>query len=394
MKKTITKIYREFTSSEKNAGMLLFFCAIISLFIANSTFGENYIHFWDEKIGFSFLNFDLHYSIEHWINDGLMTIFFLLVGLEIERELYAGELHPMKNAVLPIFGAIGGMLFPALIFVAINFGTSTVNGFGIPMGTDIAFALAVISLLGNRVPVSIKILLTAIAIIDDLGSILIIALFYGSNIHYGFLMASLSIFAFLLVLNKLKVHSLIPYLVLGIPMWFFMMQSGIHPTISGVLLAFACPFGSGEENTPSIKLQHRLHLPVAFIILPLFTIANTAIPFKTEFISGLSGLHSFGIGLGLVLGKPLGILISFFVVTKLKIVKLPSGVTWYDILALGCVAGIGFTMSIFITQLAFTEELLIQSSKMMILLASCMAGLLGFLLFYFKRKAVFSVTLP
>lgn len=385
MKTAITKIYRDFTSSEKNAGLVLIFCTIISLIVANSPVGESYIHFWHKKIGISFLNFDLHYSIEHWINDGLMTIFFLLVGLEIERELYAGELHPIKNALLPIFGAIGGMLFPALIFIIVNFGSSTLGGFGIPMGTDIAFALAVISLLGNRVPISIKILLIAIAIIDDLGSILIIALFYGSDIHYGFLIASLGIFVFLLILNRLKVHSLIPYLVLGIPMWFFMMQSGIHPTISGVLLAFACPFSSGAENTPSIKLQHRLHLPVAFIILPLFTLANTAIPFKTEFVSGLSGLHSMGIGLGLLIGKPLGILLSFFVITKLKIVKLPDAVTWSDVLALGCIAGIGFTMSIFITQLAFTDELLIQSSKMMILIASCSAGLIGYLLYRFKK---------
>jgi NhaA family Na+:H+ antiporter len=386
MKYKLTEIYKDFTSSEKNAGLVLIFCTIISLFVANTSIGENYIHFWHKQIGFTFLNFDLHYSIEHWINDGLMTIFFLLVGLEIERELYAGELHPIKNALLPIFGAIGGMLFPALIFIVINFGTSTVSGFGIPMGTDIAFALAVISLLGNRVPVSIKILLTAIAIIDDLGSILIIALFYGADIHYGFLLASLGIFVFLLVLNILKVHSLIPYLVLGVPMWFFMVQSGIHPTISGVLLAFACPFGKGEEHSPSIKLQHYLHLPVAFIILPLFTLANTAIPFKTEFVSGLSGLHSLGIGLGLLIGKPLGILISFFVITKLKIVKLPEGIIWFDILALGFIAGIGFTMSIFITQLAFTDELLIQSSKMMILIASCCAGLFGYHFFFFKRK--------
>lgn len=385
MKDKISSLYKDFTSSEKNAGLILIFCTVLSLVVTNSSIGENYVHFWHKHIGFSFLNFDLNFSIEHWINDGLMTIFFLLVGLEIERELYVGELHPIKNAILPIFGAIGGMVIPALIYVTINIGTSTVNGFGIPMGTDIAFALAIISLLGNKVPISIKILLTAIAIIDDLGSILIIALFYGSNIQYGFLTASLGIFIFLLILNKLKVHSLIPYLILGIPMWFFMMQSGIHPTISGVLLAFACPFGSGDDLTPSIKLQHHLHLPVAFIILPLFTLANTAIPIKTEFVSGLSGFHSFGIGMGLLIGKPLGILISFFLVTKLKIAKLPIGISWRDILALGCIAGIGFTMSIFITQLAFTDVLLIQSSKMMILIASCLAGIFGFLLFHFKK---------
>lgn len=386
MKTKVINLYKEFTNSKKNAGLILIFCTIISLFLANTDFSESYVHFWHKEIGFSFLSFDLHYSLEHWINDGLMTIFFLLVGLEIEHELYAGELHPIKNALLPIFGAIGGMLMPAIIFIIINYHTPTIHGFGIPMGTDIAFAIAVISLLGNRVPSSIKILLTAIAIIDDLGSILIIALCYGSNINFMFLFASLGIFLFLVILNKLKVYSLVPYIILGIPMWFFMMQSGIHPTISGVLLAFACPFGNGRENTPSIKLQHYLHIPVAFIILPLFTLANTAIPIKTEFIHQLSGTHSIGISLGLIIGKPLGILMAFYTITKMKIVTLPKDINWHDVLAMGCIAGIGFTMSIFITQLAFTSEALIQSSKMMILLASLSSGFIGFLLYHFKSK--------
>lgn len=388
MKSDLTTLFKNFTGSEKNAGLVLLATVGISLLITNSFLSADYIHFWHKKTGFSFAGFDLNLSIEHWINDGLMTLFFLLVGLEIERELYAGELHPLKNALLPVAGALGGMLFPALIFLVFNYGTSTASGFGIPMGTDIALALGVLSLAGNRVPVSIKILLTAIAIIDDLGSILIIAFFYGEEIHYVYLLISLGIFAFLLVLNRLKVLSMIPYLALGIPMWFFMMQSGIHPTISGVLLAFALPFASGDETSPSIKLQQALHVPVAFIILPLFTLANTAIPVNAGFISGLTEPHAIGIALGLLLGKPIGILTACFTMVKLKIVQLPSSVNWYYLLALGFVAGIGFTMSVFITQLAFTENELIQSSKLVILVTSGIAGSIGLLLFHLKKSPV------
>ncbi len=383
MKTKTLNIFKEFTSSEKNAGLVLLFCTLLSLLLANSSIGNAYVHFWHAQAAVPSLGLNL--SIEHWINDGLMTIFFLLVGLEIERELYDGELHPLKNALLPILAAVGGMLIPALIFVGVNYDSGAINGFGIPMGTDIAFALGILALAGKRVPVSIKILLTAIAIIDDLGSILIIALFYGSGIQFTYLAFSLGIFILLLVLNRLKVHSLPLYLILGIPMWYCMMRSGIHPTISGVLLAFALPFGDGSENSPSIRLQHFLHLPVAFIILPLFTLANTAIPVKSVFLNALSDPHALGIGLGLLLGKPLGIVAASYVTIKMKIVNLPQGLVWYDLLAMGCIAGIGFTMSIFITQLAFTEDSMVQSSKLMILLASGCAGLLGLFLFCFKK---------
>lgn len=382
----ITSVFKDFTSSEKNAGLVLVFCAILSIFISNSSIGEQYTHFWHTKLGFEFLGFDMRYSVEHWINDGIMTVFFLMVGLEIERELYDGELNPIKNAILPIVAAIGGMIIPAVIYSLFNAGLDTASGFGIPMGTDIAFALGILSLAGNKVPVSIKILLTAIAIIDDLGSILIIALFYGTDLNIGYLFSSLGIFAFLLVLNRLKIYSMWPYLILGLPMWFFMMQSGIHPTISGVLLAFAFPFGKSSETSPSVKLQHRLHIPVAFIILPLFTLANTAIPIRTEFISSLGGSHAIGIALGLILGKPIGILAAMFVVLKLKIVSLPKSVKWLDILGMGTLAGIGFTMSIFITQLAFNNEVYIQSSKLMILIASSLAGFLGLIIFSLKKQ--------
>lgn len=381
MKYRVTNIFADFVRNEKNAGLLLIFCTIVSLVVANTAVGTGYIHFWHLKPELP--GFDL--SIEQWINDGLMTIFFLMAGLEIERELYAGELHPVRRAVLPIVSAIGGMLFPALIYTAFNYNTSAANGFGIPMGTDIAFALGILSLAGNRVSLSVKILLTALAIIDDLGSVIVIALFYGSGIHLDYLLGSLGIFGILIVLNRLKIYTLWPYLLLGLPMWYCMMRSGVHPSVSGVLLAFACPFGDGSERSPSIKLQHWLHVPVALIILPLFTLANTAIPVKSEFVSGLGGMHALGIGFGLLIGKPAGILLTVFLLSRLKLVSLPEQIGWYELLAMGCIAGVGFTMSIFITQLAFSDELLIQSSRLVILITSFCAGTIGLLLFRMKK---------
>lgn len=384
----ITELFKDFTSSEKNAGLALVFCTIISLFISNSSFSDTYLHFWHHKLGFSFADYSLNFSVEHWINDGLMTVFFLLVGLEIERELYAGELHPIKNALLPIICAIGGMIVPAIIFGLFNFNTDTINGFGIPMGTDIAFALGIIALAGNKVPVAIKVLLTAIAIIDDLGSILIIALFYGSEMNFLYLGLSLLIFVVLLALNRLQIHKMYPYLILGFLMWFFMMQSGIHPTISGVLLAFAIPFGKGDEKSISIRLQSILHLPVAFVILPLFTLANTAIPIKGEFVSNLSQSHSLGIFFGLLIGKPIGIISAFYLAIKVKLSQWPNLTSWRHIIGLGCIASIGFTMSIFITQLAFTNEALVQSSKLMILITSTIAAVLGLIIFHSSKTKI------
>lgn len=384
----ITQLFKDFTSSEKNAGLVLVCCTMLSLFISNSSFSDGYLHFWHQKIGFSFAEYNLNFSVEHWINDGLMTVFFLLVGLEIERELYAGELHPIKNALLPVICAIGGMVVPAIIFGLFNFNTETMNGFGIPMGTDIAFALGIISLAGNRVPVSIKVLLTAIAIIDDLGSILIIALFYGSEISFLYLGLSLLILVVLYALNYLQVHKIYPYIILGLMMWFFMMQSGIHPTISGVLLAFAIPFGKGDKDSISIRLQGYLHLPVAFIILPVFTLANTAIPIKTEFITNLFQPHALGICFGLLLGKPIGIISAFYLAVKSKISQWPGHTRWSHVIGLGCIAGIGFTMSIFITQLAFGNEALIQSSKLMILIASTIAAVLGLFIFASNKPQI------
>ena len=250
----ITRLLREFLDSEKVGGIILLACTIISLIIANSAAGQNYIDFWHSKADLSFGSVDLNYSIEHWVNDGLMAIFFLLVGLEIERELYAGELKEIKVAALPIAAAIGGMLVPAAIHFLFNQGTATQSGFGIPMATDIAFALGMLALLGNRVPFSLKIFLTALAIIDDLGAILIIAIFYNDGISWPYLLTALGIFAGLFVLGKLKVRKLIFFIIPGVIMWYCMLKSGVHATISGVLLAFAIPFGSGGKKSPSYQV--------------------------------------------------------------------------------------------------------------------------------------------
>lgn len=368
----LTKLFREFFESEKSGGLILVFVTIISLVLANSAFQSGYINFWHYDI--------VGHSLVHWINDGLMTLFFLLIGLELEREIYHGELSSFKNASLPIFGALGGMLVPTGIFLLLNFGTITQSGAGIPMATDIAFAIGILSLLGKRVPASFKIFLTALAVIDDLGAILVIAVFYTSSLSFLNLGIAMGILGFLGILNRLKVHNLIPYLFGGAIAWYFMLQSGVHATITGVILAFVIPFGDGGEKSPSYILQHFLHKPVAFIILPLFALANTCIAIGGNWIGNLSTPGSLGIIAGLVLGKPLGILLFAAVAAWIGIATLPEGLKWKQILGVGFLGGIGFTMSIFITLLAFDSPEIIESSKIAILVASCLAGIIGFVL--------------
>ena len=287
----LTRLFKEFFNSEKAGGLILVFVTVLSLVLANSAWQTSYINFWHFDLG--------GHSIVHWINDGLMTIFFLLIGLELERELYNGELSDIKNASLPIFAAIGGMLLPAGLFLLFNFGTDTQSGAGIPMATDIAFAIGILSLLGNRVPASLKIFLLAVAIVDDLGAIIIIAIFYTTSLVFTNLFIALGIWGLLIILNRLKVFNLIPYLIGGIAMWYFMLHSGVHATITGVLLALAIPFGNGGEKSPSFILQHFLHKPVAFLILPLFAIANTCISIGDSWLSGLGQTNSLGIISGL-----------------------------------------------------------------------------------------------
>lgn len=370
----ITNLFKEFFESEKIGGFILIICTFISLSLANSIFRNSYINFWKITIA--------NISIEHWINDGLMAIFFLLVGLELKRELYVGELSKVKNALLPVIAAFGGMLIPATLYLLINYGLKTKTGAGIPMATDIAFAIGVLSLLGKRVPISLKIFLTALAVIDDLGAIIVIALFYSTTLVWLNLIVSISIFLFLILLNLVKVKNLFYYITGGIAMWYFMLHSGVHPTISGILLAFVIPLGKGNTLSSSYKLQHFLDKPVAFVILPLFALVNTAIIIGSNLHKVILEPYSMGILTGLIIGKPLGIILFSFAAVSLGICALPSDLKWKHIFGAGILAGIGFTMSIFITILAFDNSVIINNSKLIILLSSFIAGIIG--LIYLK----------
>jgi NhaA family Na+:H+ antiporter len=372
---TLSISFQEFVNSEKSSGILLIVCTAISLLLASSSFGTDYVNGWQMKVG--------GLSLEHWINDALMAIFFLLIGLELERELYSGELSNVRSALLPMFAAFGGIAAPALIHFSLNAGTPTQAGIGIPMATDIAFALGVLALLGNRIPASLKVFVVAFAVIDDLSAIIIIALFYTTQLSVGYLLSALAVWALLYGLNRLlRVMSLAPYLLGGALIWFLMLKSGVHATIAGVMLAFAIPFSArtDDETSPSHRLEHLLHKPVAFIILPMFALANTAIPIGADWMQDLSNANSLGIIAGLVVGKPLGVTLLCFVAVAIGICRLPADLAWRHVLGAGILGGIGFTMSIFITNLAFVGDAeTVNASKMSILLASLTAGVIGFL---------------
>jgi len=374
-KASLRGLFSDFFHSEKSSGILLIGCTLLSLLLANSAWGTAYHHLWETRIG--------PYSLEFWINDGLMAVFFLLVGLEIEREIYIGELSSPKQAILPIVAALGGMLVPAAIHFALNQGSPAAAGFGIPMATDIAFALGILSLAGKSVPLSLKIFLTALAIIDDLGAILVIAVFYTQELSLPDLFIALGIFISLYLLGKFGMRRLIFFLIPGAFMWYFLHESGVHATISGVLLAFAIPFGGTGKESPSYRLQHALHYPVAFGIIPLFALANTGIPLEPAFYNSLLSLNSLGIIGGLFLGKPIGILSFCWLSVKSGWGALPNQVSWKQLLGAGMLAGIGFTMSIFITLLAFEDIQMINDSKIAILTASLLAAVVGLL--YLRR---------
>jgi Na+:H+ antiporter, NhaA family len=369
----LSKTFSAFFHSEKSSAVVLMVCTLASLAIANSASGTAYLAFWQTPVA--------GLSIEHWVNDALMAVFFLLIGLELERELYVGELSSFKKALLPIFAALGGILLPAGIHYALNVGTPTQAGTGIPMATDIAFALGALSLLGSRVPASLKVFLAATAVMDDLGAIIVIAVFYSTQFSWAYLGAALGVFALLVVANRVfRVMALAPYLIGGALMWFLMLQSGVHATIAGVLLAFAIPFSNQAEDaqSPSHRLEHMLHKPVAFLILPLFALANTGVVFDPNWQASLQSANSLGIIGGLVLGKPLGITLLCFAAVAIGLCKLPADLGWRHIIGAGMLGGIGFTMSIFITNLAFTGQMEhINASKMAILCASLLAGVLG-----------------
>ena len=371
----ITKFFKEFFSNSQSSGILLVFCVLISLMIANSSASAGFQSFLDQAWG--------PYSVSVWINDGLMAVFFLLVGLEIKRELLDGELSNFKNASLPIFAAIGGMLVPAVIFTLFNHGTEYSKGWAIPMATDIAFSLAIISMLGKSVPSAVKVFLAALAIVDDLGAIVVIAIFYTDEIHWNYLLYSGIIVAILAVLNFLKVKKHIFYLIPGCVLWYFMHHSGIHATIAGVILAFCIPASKAdnEEASPLEKLEHFLHIPVSYAIMPIFALANTNITFKEGMVDGLFSNFGYGIVFGLILGKLIGINLFSFIAIKLKISSLPDKSRWVHMIGAGLLAGIGFTMSIFIALLSYKDNQDLQdSAKFAILTASVLAGFLGYLL--------------
>jgi len=373
------EVFQRFFKSGQVGGFLLLLCVAISLLIANTASKDSFEAFLQINLGYGAIN----YSIIAWINDALMAIFFLLVGLEIKRELVEGELSSVKSAALPVISALGGMLVPALIYFLFNVGTETVAGWGIPMATDIAFALAIIAMLGKNVPTSLKIFLAALAIVDDLGAILVIAIFYTSQIHFEYLAMAAGILALLALLKYFGVKNLVFYLIPGVFLWYFIHHSGIHATIAGVLLAFTIPTNQTDVLSPLEKLEHLLTTPVNYLIMPIFALANTNITFEKEMISGLVSPLGLGIILGLFAGKTIGVTFFSWLAVKLKWAELPSGAGWKHILGLGMLAGIGFTMSIFISLLSFSDELHISEAKFAILTASIISGLVGFV--FLKR---------
>jgi NhaA family Na+:H+ antiporter len=380
------KPFTVFFKSEQTGGLILFICVILSLIIANSNWGEGFNEILSRQLGYESASVQLRYSVSSWINDALMAIFFLLVGLEIKREIIEGELSSPKKAAMPIFAALGGMLIPAGIYFLFNNSKATSAGWGIPMATDIAFALGAISLLGKRVPASLKIFLAALAIVDDLGAILVIAIFYTNELHWDQLLYSAGILALLILMNRFGVKKLVFYIIPGIFLWYFVHHSGIHATIAGVLLAMTIPTNPVKETSPLERLEHILVKPVNFVIMPVFALANTNIRFVPEMIEGLYSPLGLGIILGLFLGKPIGITLFSWLSVKLGFSTLPSKAGWRHIMGLGILAGIGFTMSIFISLLSFSDPLFQTEAKFSILVASVCAGISGYLFLSFLNN--------
>jgi len=366
--------FLRFARSEQFGGVLLIVCTVVSLVLANSAAGAHWLAFWSADLG--------PLTVQHWINDALMAVFFLLIGLELERELFVGELSNRRKALLPAFAAVGGMIVPALIHVLFNAGTATAAGFGIPMATDIAFALGILTLLGARVPPALKVFVVAFAVIDDLGAILVIAIAYTGNLAWGWLAGAGACVAVLALLNRpLRVMSLVPYLVGGAVLWVCLLKGGVHASVAGVLLAFTIPFTPRVpgRRSPSQRLERALHAPVAYGVLPLFALANTGVIIDTGAIATLVGANGLGISLGLLLGKPLGVTLACAAAVKSRLAALPDDVRAPHLIGAGLLGGIGFTMSIFITNLAFAADpTVVNSSKLAILSASTLAGAAGY----------------
>ena len=422
-----------FMGREKSGGIVLILSVTLAMILANSNLAESYSHFFEQEVGF-IVNGEpyLNYSLHHWINDGLMAMFFFVVGLELKREFIGGELADIRNTILPIGAAIGGMIVPALIFLSLNIGTPQTMGWGIPMATDIAFALGVVYLLGDKVPVSAKVFLTTLAIVDDLGAVLVIAFFYTSELSIASLLFGLCFLAVMFIGNRLGIKSLFFYAALGIGgVWVTFLLSGIHATIAAVLAAFMIPadakinesvylkrmkkltrrFEKEEPNEvrtleegqvdvlthiqhdteiaiPLLQqLEHKMSPIVTFLIMPIFAIANAGISFTDLSLSDIFSTHvALGVTLGLLLGKPIGIIGATFLMVKMRWATLPSAITRRTLMGLGMLASIGFTMSMFISTLAFTDELLMTQAKLGIFLASILGGIGGYVLLNKKSK--------
>ncbi len=373
--------FKEFIHDSRAIGIVLLSCTVVSLLLSNVFIGENYLHFWHIELP-GFAQMHLPESLLHFINDALMALFFFLAGMEIKREMAEGELASFKKSALPVFAALGGMLVPAIIFLVFTKNTDYSHGWAIPMATDIAFTLGVASLLGKRVPVALKVFLTALAIIDDLGAIVVIALFYGGSIKIWFLVACAILIFLIILLNRFTKKFGIPQFILGIILWYCMFNSGIHATVAGVVFAFLVPVHLLN------KFEVKLHHIVYFIIMPIFALANTAIIFPSNSGEALTGSLSWGIMLGLFIGKPLGIFLFCYLLVKRKYAELPNGTNWNQLFGAGILAGIGFTMSIFISTLAFSDVLHQDIAKISVLIGSFAAMMMGYMWLRYVAKEV------
>jgi NhaA family Na+:H+ antiporter len=381
MDKTFSRI-QEFIKLETSGGVVLMIAAIFAMIIANTPLSANYDLILGTYIKIGIGNFEIAKPAILWINDGLMAIFFFLVGLEIKREVLAGELSSFDKAILPIMAAIGGMAVPGIIFAIINWGTpENLNGWAIPTATDIAFALGILALIGSRAPISLKIFLLAIAIIDDLGAIVIIAIFYTSELSLSALSFSVIGFAAAVALNRMGVQRTAPYLLVGIVMWVFVLKSGVHATLAGVLIAFTIPLKTKNEDEALLyKMEHGLHPWVAFLILPVFAFANAGVNFTGIGIDDLLQPLTLGIAVGLFLGKQIGVFLATWIGVKSGIARLPENVSWKHVYGVACLTGVGFTMSLFIGSLAFTTADVMNAVRLGVVLGSVLSGIIGYLL--------------
>tara|TARA_Y100000591_G_scaffold125523_1_gene107445 strand:- start:5084 stop:6256 length:1173 start_codon:yes stop_codon:yes gene_type:complete len=385
----ISKPFKWFFKLEAASGLILLIAAILALIISNSQLSDFYFNTLEKYLFIGINDLGLKLSVHHWINDALMAIFFFFVTLEIKREFLQGELSNLKQALLPIIAAVGGMVVPALFYIAVNYENSeTINGWAIPSATDIAFSLGILSLLGSRVPISLKVFLTALAIIDDLGAILIIAFFYSGDLSINYLILIIISFIFLLILNKLSVKIFTPYLFIGLLMWFFTYKSGIHATIAGVLLATTIPHRKKEHDfSLLVKLEHAIAPYVAFVIMPIFAFANAGVSLEGLSLSSLLAPVPLGIVLGLFFGKQIGVLLFSYISVKFKFAKMPNNSNWLSIYGVSILTGIGFTMSLFVGNLAFAENLeYIDGVKIGVLTGSLLSTVFGYILLLISSK--------